>query len=76
MNIQSMVIIAIILFTFYLFIKDYKRTRNLAEILDKINFANKQYFFDVHIKKTNKYKRIKVSKEAFNHYSIGEFILK
>jgi|GEM_PF-6464219 len=73
MNIQSMVIIAIILFTFYLFIKDYKRTRNLATISNKVNIANQDFYLDIVL--MDKYKRIKVSQEVFEYYKVGHKIL-
>ena len=50
---------AMFLWTIYLILKDYKRTRNLWQILEKINWVGKDFYFDVVIKKNDdwKYKR-------------------
>lgn len=75
-NDDYVILSVMFIFAIYIALKDYKRTRNLWQILEKINYANKEYFFDVVIKKNDdwKYKRIKVSKEAFNTYKVNDWI--
>lgn len=75
-NDDYLILGAMFLWAIYIALKDYKRTRNLWQILEKINWAGKDFYFDVVVKKNDdwKFKRIKVSKEVFDKYNRKDWI--
>jgi hypothetical protein len=75
MEASTITFIAITLFTFYLLLKDYKRTRKLWQVIDKKNYANKDFFLYLYLPNTTKYKVIKVNKEVYYHYSLNDKVV-